>query len=187
MRVSSTVHPWFLAVAISDRITAKSLAPCSERNPPEIFYLSFIIRASGLPARPVLMKGTRGSGQEPQHVIPAGLQTQQQIMPRSTSLTTPALARRRRLGRQRWLGFMEGQSIGHDRVIPSLEALHKTWWQRFASRARARLVAWQARHNSRCMRMAQRSLSNSIKPFLRWVPASRVGRQKTTYLSLDVV
>lgn len=39
-------QPCFLAVPIIVRITAKSAAPSSERKPPEIFCLSFIIRPS---------------------------------------------------------------------------------------------------------------------------------------------
>ena len=39
-------HPCFLAVDRTERITAKSLAPSSERKPPEIFCRSFIIRPS---------------------------------------------------------------------------------------------------------------------------------------------
>jgi hypothetical protein len=48
----------FLAVDRTERITVKSLAPASERKPPEIFCRSFIIRPSRS-AR--LLVGSRGS------------------------------------------------------------------------------------------------------------------------------
>jgi hypothetical protein len=39
-------QPCFLAVERKDQMVAKSLAPSSERNPPEIFCRSFIMRTS---------------------------------------------------------------------------------------------------------------------------------------------
>ena len=37
VRASSMFQPCFLAVERTERMTAKSFAPSSERNPPEIF------------------------------------------------------------------------------------------------------------------------------------------------------
>src|SRR3954469_9636298 len=59
VRVWSRSQPCFLAVERSERITAKSSAPASERKPPEIFCRSFIIRPSR--STRLLVKGTRGS------------------------------------------------------------------------------------------------------------------------------
>src|SRR4051812_40533513 len=59
VKVWSRSQPCFLAVESSERITAKSLALASERNPPEIFCRSFIIRPSR--STRLLVKGTRGS------------------------------------------------------------------------------------------------------------------------------
>src|ERR1019366_7777345 len=39
-------QPCFLAVEKKERMTAKSVAPSSERKPPEIFWRSFIMRPS---------------------------------------------------------------------------------------------------------------------------------------------
>jgi hypothetical protein len=36
----------FLAVAMNERMVAKSVAPAMQRKPPEIFCLTFIMRAS---------------------------------------------------------------------------------------------------------------------------------------------
>src|SRR5215471_10403330 len=41
-----TFQPCFLAVEMKDGITAKSVAPAVQRKPPEIFCLTFIMRAS---------------------------------------------------------------------------------------------------------------------------------------------
>jgi len=57
--VWSRSHPCFLAVESSERITAKSSAPCSERNPPDIFCRNFIIRPSR--SARLLVNGTIGS------------------------------------------------------------------------------------------------------------------------------
>ena len=35
-------HPCFLAVEKKERMSAKSIAPCGERKPPEIFCRSFL-------------------------------------------------------------------------------------------------------------------------------------------------
>ena len=51
-----TFQPCFLAVERTERMTAKSFAPSSKRNPPEIFWRSFIMRPS-CSAR-LLVKGT---------------------------------------------------------------------------------------------------------------------------------
>src|SRR3954469_4529842 len=59
VKVWSRSQPCFLVVERSERITAKSLAPASERKPPEIFCRSFIIRTSR--SNRLLVKGTRGS------------------------------------------------------------------------------------------------------------------------------
>ena len=53
------LHPCFLAVERTERMTAKSLAPSSDRKPPEIFCRNFIIRASR--SARLLVKGTCGS------------------------------------------------------------------------------------------------------------------------------
>ena len=47
-RVSAPVmfQPCFLAVETKERMSAKSIAPCDERKPPEIFCRSFIMRPS---------------------------------------------------------------------------------------------------------------------------------------------
>jgi hypothetical protein len=42
------IHPCFFAVEMSERMTLKSSAPSMERKPPDIFWRSFIIRASPL-------------------------------------------------------------------------------------------------------------------------------------------
>ena len=39
-------QPCFLAVAMNERMVAKSVAPAMQRKPPEIFCLTFIMRAS---------------------------------------------------------------------------------------------------------------------------------------------
>ena len=39
-------HPCFLAVDMNERMTAKSAAEASQRKPPEIFCLTFIMRPS---------------------------------------------------------------------------------------------------------------------------------------------
>ena len=59
VRVSTTFQPCFLAVPMTERRMANSLAPWQERNPPEIFCRSFIMRAA-CSAR-LLVKGMRGS------------------------------------------------------------------------------------------------------------------------------
>ncbi len=59
IKVSSKLHPCFLAVARADRIVAKSLAPSSDRNPPDTFCVTFIILPS-CSAR-LLVNGTVGS------------------------------------------------------------------------------------------------------------------------------
>ena len=41
-----TFQPCFLAVAMNERMVAKSVAPAMQRKPPEIFCLTFIMRAS---------------------------------------------------------------------------------------------------------------------------------------------
>src|SRR6516165_12359545 len=41
-----TFQPCFLAVEMKERMTAKSVAPAMQRKPPEIFCLTFIMRAS---------------------------------------------------------------------------------------------------------------------------------------------
>ena len=59
VNVRSSFQPCFLAVERTERMTAKSLAPSSERNPPEIFCRNFIIRPSR--SARLLVKGTLGS------------------------------------------------------------------------------------------------------------------------------
>ena len=59
VKVWSMFQPCFLAVERTERMTAKSFAPFSERKPPEIFCRSFIMRPS-CSAR-LLVKGTVGS------------------------------------------------------------------------------------------------------------------------------
>ena len=59
VRVWSMFQPCFLAVERTERMTAKSFAPSSDRKPPEIFWRNFIIRPS-CSAR-LLAKGTAGS------------------------------------------------------------------------------------------------------------------------------
>jgi hypothetical protein len=39
-------HPCFLAVDMNERMTAKSAAEASQRKPPEIFCLTYIMRPS---------------------------------------------------------------------------------------------------------------------------------------------
>jgi hypothetical protein len=46
VKVCNKFQPCFLAVERTVRMTAKSFAPHSERNPPEIFWRSFIMRPS---------------------------------------------------------------------------------------------------------------------------------------------
>ena len=46
VRASMTFQPCFLAVEKRDRMSAKSIAPSTERKPPEIFCRSFIMRPS---------------------------------------------------------------------------------------------------------------------------------------------
>ena len=46
VRASMMFHPCFLAVEKKERMSAKSIAPCGERKPPEIFCRSFIMRPS---------------------------------------------------------------------------------------------------------------------------------------------
>src|SRR4051812_12214373 len=58
-RVCRISQPCFLAVESSERITANSIAPSMERNPPEIFWRNFIIRPSR--SARLLLNGTRGS------------------------------------------------------------------------------------------------------------------------------
>jgi hypothetical protein len=41
-----TFQPCFLAVAMNERMVAKSVASAMEQKPPEIFCLTFIMRAS---------------------------------------------------------------------------------------------------------------------------------------------
>jgi RNA polymerase sigma-70 factor, ECF subfamily len=43
-RASMMFQPCFLAVETKERISAKSIAPCNDRKPPEIFCRSFIMR-----------------------------------------------------------------------------------------------------------------------------------------------
>src|SRR6516225_8166790 len=45
-RASMMFQPCFLAVETKERISAKSIAPCNDRKPPEIFCRSFIMRPS---------------------------------------------------------------------------------------------------------------------------------------------
>ena len=52
-------QPCFLAVETKERMSAKSIAPSNERNPPEIFCRSFIMRPSR--SASLLVKGTLGS------------------------------------------------------------------------------------------------------------------------------
>ena len=59
VKVCNKFQPCFLAVERTVRMTAKSFAPHSERNPPEIFWRSFIIRPSR--SARLLVKGTVGS------------------------------------------------------------------------------------------------------------------------------
>jgi hypothetical protein len=62
-RVWRISQPCFLAVDRTEGITAKSLAPSSERKPPEIFCRSFIIRPSR--SARLLVNGTSGSVRKP--------------------------------------------------------------------------------------------------------------------------
>src|SRR5208283_1743693 len=59
VRASRIFQPCFLAVAMNERRTAKSVAPSSERKPPEIFCRSFIMRPSR--SASLLVNGTVGS------------------------------------------------------------------------------------------------------------------------------
>jgi len=59
IKVSSKLHPCFLAVERTDRIVAKSSAPCSDRKPPETFCWTFIILPSC--SAKLLVNGTVGS------------------------------------------------------------------------------------------------------------------------------
>ena len=59
VKVCSIFQPCFLAVERTVRMTAKSFALHSDRNPPEIFWRSFIIRPSR--SARLLVKGTMGS------------------------------------------------------------------------------------------------------------------------------
>src|SRR6266436_9689311 len=59
MRVARISHPCFLAVEMAARMSAKSSAAASERNPPEIFCRSFIMRTSR--SAWLLVNGTSGS------------------------------------------------------------------------------------------------------------------------------
>src|SRR5882724_4664215 len=45
-RASMMFQSCFLAVETKERISAKSIAPCNDRKPPEIFCRSFIMRPS---------------------------------------------------------------------------------------------------------------------------------------------
>ena len=68
--------------------TANSLAPWSERKPPEIFCRSFIIRPSR--SARLLVKGTRGSVRNAQYIRFADAQAQQQIMANPSRLPAAA-------------------------------------------------------------------------------------------------
>ena len=46
VRASMMAQPCFLAVDRNERLSAKSMAPSIERNPPEIFWRNFIMRPS---------------------------------------------------------------------------------------------------------------------------------------------
>ena len=46
VRASMMAQPCFLAVDRNERMSAKSMAPSIERNPPEIFWRNFIMRPS---------------------------------------------------------------------------------------------------------------------------------------------
>ena len=46
VRASMMFQPRFLAVEMNERTVAKSMAPCNDRKPPEIFCRSFIMRPS---------------------------------------------------------------------------------------------------------------------------------------------
>ena len=46
VRASMMAQPCFLAVDKNERMSAKSMAPSIERNPPEIFWRNFIMRPS---------------------------------------------------------------------------------------------------------------------------------------------
>ena len=160
--VWSRSQPCFLAVEISDRITAKSAAPCSERKPPEIFCRNFIIRPSR--SARLLVNGTLGS-----------------VRKRSTSALR-VLSRSSRLwpirrgGGPRGLAFYRagcaviGQPVRDDGIVaaPSISAIISGLSGR--SCARARFTAWQARRSSRCIRRAQSSFSISTSAFSsrRW-------------------
>jgi hypothetical protein len=56
---SMTFQPCFQAVEMKERTTAKSVAPCQERKPPEIFCRTFIMRPSR--STRLLVNGTIGS------------------------------------------------------------------------------------------------------------------------------
>jgi hypothetical protein len=66
------------AVDRTERMTAKSFALSSERNPPEIFWRSFIIRPF-CSAR-LLVKADAGIGQEAKDVLLSGAQSQQRVI-----------------------------------------------------------------------------------------------------------
>src|ERR1700674_884484 len=46
VKASIMFQPCFLAVERNDRMVAKSIAPCNDRKPPDIFCRSFIMRPS---------------------------------------------------------------------------------------------------------------------------------------------
>ena len=121
-------HPCFLAVESTDRITAKSLAPCSERKPPEIFCRSFIIRPSR--SARLLVNGTRGSARKRSTSGLWRAETQQQVVADTSRRPTA----RSGLG-QRGLRFMEGQAIRDNGVVTPLDQGDQSRLQRHVLRA----------------------------------------------------
>ena len=140
-------HPCFLAVDRAERITAKSLAPSSERKPPEIFCRSFIIRPSR--SARLLVNGTadwRGSG----------VHSCLWVRKRSSKLWPT-----RRGGRPRGLVLVSAGcaswNAGHERQWHPHNPVRSGQSAQASAAHPARVrgfTTWQARRNSRCIRRA---------------------------------
>ena len=104
-------------------MTAKSFAPSSERNPPEIFCRSFIIRPSR--SARLLVNGTRGSVRKRSTSFCGEYEAQQQVV--ADASWRPAV--QPGLG-QRGLRLVEHQAIGDDGLVTPFDQRDQSWLQR---------------------------------------------------------
>ena len=123
-------QPCFLAVEKKERMSAKSMAPSTERKPLEIFWRNFIMRiALGL----IVGEGHGRIVKKAQRVLFTRCQAQKEIVPGSARRTAARFSSSDHGSGQGRLGLVEGRAFGENGIVTSLSQCNQRRLQRRAS------------------------------------------------------